>query len=466
MSEYFAHPLAPVTTIILAMLVILFAQRTCEGLSPSELQSKLGGDGFSVFWFWVAASFWGILFLLLFGGLVWTVIDIIVSLIPSEGQADQIWSWRFSVLKLASLTAVLGAVVALPFTLMRLNLTNTQVETAYEALTNNKMDISVADLHAQRQITRWDGDTASNGWQDDITRRNGAIDRLLGLVEENKDLRPRVDRLLTVYLRELTREFPAEPVPEDATPRALATWASRLTAKRSDMENAVQVLSRLPRPDWAKGEQRLPDLQGINMQGFKLSRLFLQQANLSEAQLQGASLSWAQLQGADLSGAQLQGAHLSRTQLQGAHLLGTKLQGAYLSGAQLQGANLVEAQLQGAHFLGTKLQGAHLSGTKLQGADLSWAQLQGADFRWAEFDSETSFSAAALDWAALKDVNLSKTPQITEHLNVMFGDRSVTLPDGADYPDHWPESDMVWIEFEEAWHDWQRAGGFHPDNPR
>lgn len=396
LSEYFAHSLAPVTTIILAMLVILFAQQTCEGLSPSELQSKLGGDGFSVFWFWVAASFWGILFLLLFGGLVWTVIDIIVSLIPSEGQADQIWSWRFSVLKLASLTAVLGAVVALPFTLMRLNLTNTQVETAYEALTNNKMDIAVADLHAQRQITRWDGDTASNGWQDDITRRNGAIDRLLGLVEENEDLRPRVDRLLTVYLRELTREFPAEPVPEDATPEALRTWAKGLTAKRSDMENAVQVLSRLPRPDWAKGDQPLPDLQEINMQGFKLSRLFLQHANLSEAQLQGANLSWA----------------------------------------------------------------------KLQGAHLSWAQLQGADLRWAEFDSETSLSAAMLNWAALRGVNLSNIPQITEHLNVMFGDRSVTLPDGVAYPDHWPESDMDWNEFGEAWRDWQRAGGFDPDNPR
>ena len=302
--EYFAHPLAPVLTITLAVLALLFLQRTLERLSPGALQTKLGAENFNVFWFWIGCCFWAVLFLLLFGGLVWTVVDIVTALIPSEGQNGQVWTWRFSVLKLASLTAVLGAVVALPFTLIRLNLTNTQVETAYEALTNNKMDIAVADLHAQRQITRWDNDIASNGWEDDITRRNGAIDRLLGLVEENADLRPRVDRLLTVYLRELTREFPADSVPEDASPEETRKWANGLTAKRSDMENAVQVLSRLPRPAWKQGDDRLPDLQGINMQAFNLSGLHLDHADLREAQLQGADLSWARLQEADLDGAE------------------------------------------------------------------------------------------------------------------------------------------------------------------
>ncbi|OAN78343.1 hypothetical protein A8B82_11545 [Sulfitobacter sp. EhC04] len=277
------------------------------------------------------------------------------------------------------LTGIIVAMIGAPFVVWRSVVAQRQVGLADQALTNDKMDKAVADLHAQRQVTLYKGykKVPFNGWEDDITRRNGAIDRFLGLVEENNSLRPRVDRMLTVYLRELTREFPADEVPDGADLEAIRTAVEGLTRKRSDMENAVQVLSRLPRPKWVKGAERLPDLQKINMQAFNLANLTLQGAHLSGAELQGANLSWAKLQGADLSRAQLQGAHLSWAQLQGAHLRGAQLQGAHLRGAELQGAHLSGAKLQGAHLIRAQLQGAHLIRAQLQGADLSGAELQG-----------------------------------------------------------------------------------------
>ncbi len=355
------------------------------------------------------------------------------------------------------LTGIIVAMIGAPFVVWRSVVAQKQVGLADQALTNDKMDKAVADLHAQRQVTKWsDEGVASNGWEDDITRRNGAVDRFLGLVEENNSLRPRVDRMLTVYLRELTREFPADEVPDGADLEAIRTAVEGLTRKRSDMENAVQVLSRLPRPKWVEGAERLPDLQKINMQAFDLANLALQGANLSGAQLQGANLIGAQLQGANLSGAQLLGANLSWAQLQGANLFGAQLQGANLNGAQLQGANLFGAQLQGAN----------LSGAQLLGANLFGAQLQGANLFGAQFDADTDLRAATLRGAALRSVDLTNVPQIAEHLEGLFGDSTVTFPEGMKRPERFDIEYEDGFDFETAWRAFQRSIGQDPDDPK
>ena len=127
---------------------------------------------------------------LLFSGLLFGLLALLQEIFSQgfpEGK-DAKAEWRFVLTKIAAFTAVLGAVVALPFTLIRLSLNRQQVDTALEALTNDKMNTAVDDLHAQRQITKWKNKIASNGWEDDITRRNGAIDRFLGLVQENETL--------------------------------------------------------------------------------------------------------------------------------------------------------------------------------------------------------------------------------------------------------------------------------------
>ena len=401
-------PLAFVLLIGVFSLCILIAFFPPTWLKAKRLpwagmQDKMGLAAMGGLPFFLVLFVWSLLFAALTIGLLWVIADT-ASMKPPSANIE--WRfWAFTLAKLASLTGVLGALVALPLSLVRIGLTRAQNETADDALYNEKMNAAVADLHAQRQVTAWYTNKqgpqrgqkrAENGWQDDITRRNGAIDTLRGLATNRPELLERIDQMLSVYLRELTREYPPEPVPKDASRDELRKWAGNLETVRSDMENAVVALSKLPRSQQQMMANNLPDLAEVNMQGFRLSEVALPKANLR----------------------------------------GAKLQGADLSGAQLQGANLRRAKLLGA------------------------------DLTMAEFDNATSFTAAMPDWAALKEVNLSNVPQIAEHLQVMFGDQSVMLPKGVEPPDHWRKEDLDRDAFMTAWRDWQRAGGFDPDNPQ
>ena len=486
---------------------------------------------------------------LLFGLLIviWRVI-----FLPSTGGNDAEREFLFSVLRIAGLTTVLGAVIALPITISRLRLTREQTLTAGRSLFNEKINAALEDLYSRRQFTLHaeDGSPKGDIWHDDITRRNAAIDRLERLALEDKSFAPDIARMLAIYVRELSKENPPEEPPDTKEPEKLRVWASRLKPKRTDMENAVQTLGRL------MGNERLLekgidlrdlnlDLRNTNLQGFDLNglcfertvldgaqlqgaRLFearLQWASLVSSQLQGAELTkaqffkanfrWAQLQGAELGhsnlqranleGAHLQGANidaahlqqanlkqarlrgadlgnarlkwanlesarlqetfLSNTELQEANLRGASLEKAVLPKAQLQGAILTGAQLQGAYLEGARLQGANLRSAQLQGADFIGAQLQGTVLRRAELDDATSLTRANLRGAAVREVDFTHVPQIADHLDDLFGDATVILPDGVARPE------LFNIEYEnedaysDAWRAFRRELSQDPDNP-
>ncbi|EEB84635.1 pentapeptide repeat-containing protein [Roseobacter sp. GAI101] len=447
-----------------------------------QLQNRMGLGGINSGLLFIAIALWAAIFASLALGLLGVLWSFILSPIPQEGE---IWNWRFSVAKMTALTATLGAVVALPFTLIRLTFTRTQTETAVEALFNDKINAAVEDLHAQRQISVevTDGETKTHEtvWQDDVTRRNGAIDRLEGLVQENPASAERVARMLSVYVRELSQEYKPVPTPETTNRQNLRTWARKLNAVRSDMQNAVLVLGRLQSISGVTELAGLVDLSGTNLQGFDLSTLSFEKSNFSAAQLQGANLRDAQLQRTSLRSAHLQGAFLNGARLLGADIRWAQLQGAYLGGAHLQGAKLSGALLQGAylggkaHLQGTKLrraqlQGAHLRLAQLQGADLSEAQLQCADLRGTYFNASTSFREADFRGAAFYAVDLTDTSITREQLDTMYGDATVTLPGGLG-PDHeswpaqWSKEELDWDDFETQWRAFQASIGQDPDNP-
>ena len=282
------------------------------------------------------------------------------------------------------LGALMVALLGTPFLVWRTAVAQASARTAELALFNEKINAATEGLHAMRQNTLRDeeGNIALQDgqpqsiWEADITRRNAAIDALHGLAEERPAETTRIARMLSVYVRELSREVPAEPVPDDKSPDELREWADTLKPKRSDMEKAVQTLGRLRKitPDLAPSDI---DLTGANLQGMNLGGLDFTKATLSRAQLQGAFLFQAQMKGAFLTEAQMQGAHLSEAQLQG----------AFLFQAQMKGASLTEAQMKGVDLWEAQLQGAFLFQAQMQGADLSEAQMQGADLRGADAGS-------------------------------------------------------------------------------
>lgn len=285
----------------------------------------------------------------------------------------------------------MGATVALPFTLIRLRLTSEQTQTATESLFNDKINAATDDLHAMRQ--RWDG--TQNIWEDDIARRNAAIDRLEGLANERPDSAPRISRLLSVYVRELSREHPPIDPPDGATPEDLGDWAKNPKVQRSDMENAVQVLGRLRGILPETPDDITIDLTGANLQGFTLTKL------------------------------------------------------------DFQGANLFDVQMQGAHLIHVQMQGANLGFAEMQGADLFGAQMQGAILIGAQMDDHTDLTGATLQAAAVRSVDFSTVPQIKEFLDTMFGDGSVTLPPNTTRPPHWPRHRLGYVEFGPELHKWR-----------
>ncbi len=442
---------------------------TREEFWANRLRRRLRLTAFPLWLFSLTVLLWAGIVLTLVAGLYLFLVDVIFETVPLRDDKAGQWEFRFKLGQLAALTTVLGAAIALPITLNRLQI-------AQDSLFNDKITEAAAGLYAQRQVTQEDAANDRklfNGWEDDITRRNAAIDRLEGLVRENPSEAGRVSRLLSVYVRELSREFPAVPVPNTDDPKEIRTWARALEPVRSDMQNAVQVLGRLADIPGVTLEDIAIDLRGANLQGFDLSGdegaqlRFPNQARFERAQMQGATLRWVQMQGADLGEAQMQGANLVGAQLQGANLVGAQLQGVNLRGAQMQEAYLNSAQIQGADLTWAQMQSANLNG----------AQMQGADLRGAQMDAATNLSAATLRGAALRSVDYTEVRQIMEHVADVFGDASVKLPGGVtpghpDWPAHWSEEVLILNlretledDFLTAWRAWQASIGFDPDDP-
>lgn len=372
----------------------------------------------------------------------------------SGGPSDVRWH----VLALVGLMTALGGLVATPLTLMRLSLTQKQTDTATDSLFNEKINAASEDLHAMRQrsVVKEDGSFGETIWEADVTRRNTAIDRLEGLVKERPEEATRVARLLSVYVRELSRQYPAKLPPEDLAPEGLKTWAEKLEPARSDFQTAVTSLGRLraldPRVDL---ERNAIDLRQANLQSLDLTGLRLSGAMLRGAQLQGAVLRWTKLQGAELIEAELQEADLRWAELHGAHL----------GQAELQGADLREAKLQGTSLFMAKLQGAYLCGAELQGAVFRWAKLQGADLSEAAFDEITDFSGAFFRGALFYKSDLSSVRINQAQVDETFGDASVSLPREITRPAHWPREELADYEVHRFRRGWWRFIGFDPEDP-
>ncbi|WP_339758681.1 pentapeptide repeat-containing protein [uncultured Sulfitobacter sp.] len=377
-----------------------------------RLQRRMGLGNVNSGLLFVAITLWTIILGSLVLGLLWEVWSIIAS--TASQDIAEIWKWRFSLAKIAALTATLGGVVALPFTLIRLTFTRTQTEIAVEALFNDKINAAVEDLHARSQISV---PVAGGGksqfetlWEDDVIRRNGAIDRLEGLAQEDMNSTRRIERMLLLYFRELSTKLPASNPPSSEDKQAIENWLLALKPARSDLQSAIQTVSRI------RGRVE----RNVTLDILDLSR--------------------------------------------------TNLQGFDLSGLSYRGAKLHLADLRGARLLGTDLRNSSILGTEMEGTDLYLAKLQGTAFTVTNFGSETVLSNANLKGASVRQIDFSNVAISNEQLQDMFGDASVVLPDGhgpdhENWPNHWSKEKLDLPDFKTQWRAFQARIGQDPDNP-
>lgn len=365
-----------------------------------------------------------------------------------------------------NLVWMVTALAAAPFVIWRAHIVAKQAEIAEDSLFNDKINSAAEDLAARRQVTRVIGkgvhQRVLSEWQDDLVKRAAAIDRLEGLANERPDTAPRIARMLSVYVRELSAELPAINRPEKVDPENTRDWASSLRPCRSDMEKAAQTLGRLKEINGLNPKDISIDLRGANLQGFDFFGLNFDAALLQFARLEGANLSFARLEGADLSHARLEGARLSSARLEGADLWHARLEGAILSYAWMERATLLGARLEGADLSYARMEGADLREARMEGAILSSARLKGAILWNVQFDSQTNFSAAVVQYAAVKSGNYGHVNVTQEQINSLFGDASVVLPDNIQRPAHWPNEDLEVDEFYYQWRAWQKSQGYTP----
>ncbi len=444
--------LATLVGIIAFSFVIYAALPRQEGRDDEvNLKEVLGAKQLSDPLFALLVILWIVLAMCLFGGLVATIGKIAQLVIVGVETVEDKGA-RFPLIQLAALTATLGATVALPFTVIRLRLTHEQTATATASLFNQKITEAAADLHAQRQVSKKVGVRKwETLWEDDIVRRNAAIDRLEGLVREEPQEAARVSRLLSVYVRELSDEIPAQPAPDTEEVKQLQEWARQLSIPRSDMQNAAQVLGRLAKIEGVKAATLAIDLRNTNLQAMDLSGLSYREALLSGAKLQRAKLTGAKLQGAILSYAELQQAHLGSSEMSGANLWDANLQGAFLADAELQGASLIRAKLQGTLLVGTNLQGIDLTSAELQGANLTIAELQGANLWNISLDASTNLTHSVLSGASARYVDFSAIPEIANHVDDLFGDDTTKLPKDITRPETWPRDNLSQKDYTAQW---------------
>ncbi|SHK75200.1 Pentapeptide repeat-containing protein [Roseovarius marisflavi] len=395
--------------------------------------ASLGLAGVPTLIFVVIGLTWLIVATTLLFGLYKLIWDMIWHAVP-QGD-DEVWPWRFSLAQVAALTTVLGAVIALPLTINRLLLSRRQTETVEQGHITDRINKAVEGLGAEKTVKR-DGDERTEA---NLEVRIGSIYALERLSQDSERDHIQIMEILCAYIRQNAgREDVALPEGE-VTPEAWRDWAKQgHEHPRLDVDVALKVIER-------RGAAR-KQLEKNQNPPYRLG--------LERAPLRKIILSQRDLTGADLRNAELQGADLWRAQLQGANLWRAQLQEAHLWDAQLQGADLWDAQLQGANLGGAQLQGANLGGAQLQGAKLWHAELQGAHLWDAQFDENTNLSVATLRGATLRFMNCTNIPQLTEHLEGMFGDASVTLPGGhgpehASWPRHWPRFELGFRQFEE-----------------
>ena len=205
-----------------------------------------------------------------------------------------------------------------------------------------------------------------------VAVRLGGAYELFHLAQDTKELRQTVLDILCAHIRQSTSD---NKYKEDNASKPSEEIQSLLTLLfvRDDDQDTFKDLHIDLKGSWLNGAK----LVKARMKDADLTKAYLMKADLRSAMLHRAKLLEARLHRADLSSAELQGATLFMGQMQMAILYNAQLHKAGFEYALLQGVNLGKAVLKGANLYETELQGANLYQAQFQEAYLKETKIQG-----------------------------------------------------------------------------------------
>ncbi|WP_417269633.1 pentapeptide repeat-containing protein [Celeribacter sp.] len=394
----------------------------------TKLKERLGAGAWPDILFWGVVLLWIALTGLLIFGLLTFILDIITHPTPQDDDGRTFYTL---VTKTAALTAVLGAVVAFPFTVLRLKLTDTQTKTAEQNHFNDILSKAIANLGAEKVVKR----------EDDVEKsvpalevRNGGILALERLARENLSFHIEVMEILTAYIRHNIQAYveyksaQKKPIrPRDDIITALNVISRRSPAQRQTEKDADYIL-------------QLNDttFAGMILSGYDFSGINFERTNFSKARLDGLDLSAANLEYCKFSNASL-----VRVWWQDAVFNDTQFGNVYLLRMRVP----VE-RLQNVY--GQTLKFAQMTNCQIALPNKTTWPLDAMHFRYCDFvkNSFTKYSDDYFSKCIFDNCDLSKTGIRQAQLDAALGTRKCKIPDDLSFPEQWPDYDAPTKEWE------------------
>jgi uncharacterized protein YjbI with pentapeptide repeats len=365
----------------------------------AAMQKQMGLDKLNGGAFFIAIVMWGLIFGSLLIGLFAIIWQLALSSQPDPAISKEIWDWRFSLAKLAALTATLGAVVAFPFTLVRLSLARQQttfseetLQLEKESLFDERLDKALSNMSAS-YIYKALGRNLSNKstpidhyfqWKDDaiplpnsdvsnisnwtsfeesrpnIELRVAGFTQMEGIAKEYVSAGTRILSLLAGYIRQKAPAKHASQSPrryyEEISQGAyneyqvhenygvysdigdtenMREWLSTLAA-RYDIEQCMQTVGRLGA---FRKEKWAQHAFFDTLEGNKLS------LNFSSTNLQAITLQGATIHSADFSQSSLEGSVLENCSFDFSRFDFAKLDGSRTSSLSFKNCEFEHSEI-------------------------------------------------------------------------------------------------------------------------
>ncbi|WP_170572403.1 pentapeptide repeat-containing protein [Ruegeria atlantica] len=202
-----------------------------------QFQQRLNLDRINPGIFLIALILWGLLFGLLFVGIVGLIWDFIWVQAP-QTQTDSV-DWRFNLVKLTATTAILGAVVAFPITVMNASYNRRQIEAQEKGQVTDRFTKAIEGLGADKVIIL-DGqeNTVPN-----LEVRVGAVLALEKIASETPSEVSSTLDTLSVYVRENVGIKTIKP--DTDADEDFLNAIRVLEFPRSDVRAAMHALSKV-----------------------------------------------------------------------------------------------------------------------------------------------------------------------------------------------------------------------------
>lgn len=426
----------------------------------------------------LAVLLWLLIFVALVFGLLLQLWELIWFL-PPESKVEQTEA-RFALVRLTAMTATLGAVVALPFTLVKVNLTREANETAVQGIVTDRINKAVEGLGATKSVREQRQDQAGNptyektniGKNDyskpvivEVTKPNlevriGAIYSLERISQDSPRDHIQIMEILCAYIKENSQAGQATRFPEVSDYNFRSQEWTECPPIRTDIQVALDVIGRRSVELWKLEREagyRL-DLPNCNFQNARFRK------NWRSANFNRSIFEQADLRGGDFSDASFRHCQMSKCTFAGVNFERVDLFAAVFKHTKFHpnGRRPLEA-LMASSGLGVQLEKCWVEETKFDPAK-SAVTASNTTFVFCKFSDhfllqglfgsqrfggpENKFIDCAFRGINLEGISGRFNP------DEFFGDASVQT---VALPPHWPNEVLSETDFESKWREWRNS---------